>query len=88
MQYLIAQTQPLIRLQLSQYGEKLYHQKIHQRPAYVEKYGDGVYVFDCSERQIFNYFFSFGADVQILEPASLRQRFAESYLQAYNCYQK
>ena len=87
VQYLVAQDQLLIKLQLNQYGEKLYHQKVHQRPAFIEKTAGGIYVFDCSERQIFNYFFSFGANVQILEPASLRHQFAESYRQAYKLYQ-
>lgn len=45
-----------------------------------------VYVFDCSLRQAFNYFFSFGADAEILSPDELRNEFIENYSSALTIY--
>ena len=46
-----------------------------------------VYTFSCTPMQIRNYFLSFGANVQILEPQSLRQDFICAYREALESYQ-
>ena len=67
----------------------------HQRPIpiaepeIVEIDGEQFFnlIFDCSHQQIRNYFFSFGAEAEIISPLSLRERFAIEYKNALNRYQ-
>lgn len=42
--------------------------------------------FDCSYRQIRNYFFSFGNDAEIVSPLRLREEFIEKYSEALESY--
>lgn len=42
--------------------------------------------FDCSYRQISNYFFSFGNDAEIVSPLRLRERFIDKYSEALGIY--
>lgn len=61
--------------------------KLSSRPEKIEALStDDVYVFDCSLRQAFNYFFSFGADAEILSPDELRNEFIENYSSALTIY--
>ena len=82
-----------IRVALTEYGYQMYLKiLLHQRPlpfAPVEKQ-DGMYpyvlTFKCSQYQIMNYFFPFGAEAVILEPADLRETFIERYRNAAEAY--
>ena len=74
-----------IQILLSDNGIRKYHSQLHLRPSYISA-DDHVYSFRCTETQILYYFFSFGKDAKILSPASLAQRFEDSYREAYDLY--
>ena len=42
--------------------------------------------FDCSYRQISNYFFSFGKDAEIVSPLRIREDFIKKYSEALEIY--
>ncbi len=71
----------LIELRLSNTGIKMYNNQIHLRPNYIKKDGN-IYTFNCSQTQIYYYFFRYGHDVEILSPLSLRDRFRLLYEEA------
>lgn len=76
-----------IKLYLTDEGKNLYRRIVHNRPDYVKKTEQNEYVFICSKDKIFVYFFSFGSEVEILEPTDLRYRFKKAYengLQVYS----
>ena len=82
-----------IRVALTEYGYQMYLKiLLHQRPltsAPVEtKEGSYPYIltFNCSQYQIMNYFFPFGAEAEILEPLELREEFAEKFRNAVEVY--
>lgn len=85
-----------IIVRLSKFGyENLYLRIIaHQRPLPANKPeqviidGQLYYIMelDCSYEQIRNYFFSFGAEAEILSPNSLRDQFKEELAAALNLY--
>jgi predicted DNA-binding transcriptional regulator YafY len=78
-------TEVLVRL--SDNGKRLYSNLIQNRPIYTSKNGD-VYTFNCTEAQAQFYFFKFGADAEILKPASLRSRFKDLYRKASQEYRQ
>jgi len=84
IQYLIGQPER-IRLRLNQAGRREFFQRSYMRPVPDGVNGD-VYQFSCTPMQIRNYFLSFGANVEILEPESLRQDFMDFYRQALESY--
>lgn len=86
VQYLVAKDEPDIHLRMSKWGEALFKQKAYQRPRPKEVLPNGEYIFDCSIRQIENYFFTFGGDVEILQPDWLREEFAAKYQKALGVY--
>ncbi len=67
----------------------------HQRPVPISEPkcisidGKDFYelTFDCSYNQIRNYFFSFGADAEIISPSSVREWFFRDYQNALRAYQ-
>lgn len=87
----------LIKVRLSWFGYNIMYLKIinHQRPLPInapnivtlgeKKYYD--LTFNCSERQIKNYFLKFGQNAIVLEPESLRQEFIEHYRKALDTYE-
>ena len=85
VQYLIGEADR-IRLRLTPEGRREFLQRSYMRPV-PDKVEDGVYQFSCTHQQIRNYFLSFGAKVQILEPESLRQEFISVYRQALESYE-
>lgn len=84
-------------VRLSEKGYKILFLKViaHQRPIpmsepkSIEIDGELFFdlEFDCSYEQIRNYFFSFGAEAEIMSPTSLRERFIREYMTAINRYQ-
>ena len=84
--YLIGKPEQ-ITVKLTDEGKRIYRSKLSSRPEKIEALStDDVYVFDCSLRQAFNYFFSFGADAEILSPDELRNEFIENYSSALTIY--
>ena len=85
----------LIKLTERGYNELYLKIIAHQRPIPVEEpkliqIEDKKYYllsFDCSHRQIRNYFFSFGAEAEVLEPESLRQWFINDYQSSIDVYE-
>lgn len=81
-----------IKLFLSPAGWEMYLNQHHLRPKY-EKCEDAPknykrLLFHCTERQIKYYFFKFGKEVKILQPAELAEEFANDYSKAAGVYKK
>ena len=74
-----------IRIKISPEGESIYHVKLAFRPKIIKKEGD-IYIFTCSPKQAFNYFFNFGDTIEILEPITLREEFKNKYTTASKLY--
>ncbi len=92
--YLKGICDPIIKVRLTQTGMSNYKAWINQRPKYIGnpetiESGDEkqfVLTFNCSKRQIQNYFFKFGADALITEPEDLRDLFSKMYDKASDLY--
>ena len=78
--------QERIVVQFTPQGEKMYKSMLHLRPQYRKKKSDRIYEFECPAYQARNYFFKFGKDVTILEPASLASQFKWEYQKALDNY--
>ena len=75
--YMLSKSE-LITVKLTKKGQSIYTTKLFNRPQKIEHLStQDIYAFDCSNRQIFNYFSSMGKEVEILSPASLRKRFKD-----------
>lgn len=76
-----------IRVRLTKKGKQSYRTRLYSRPEKIESLStDDIYVFDCTQQQIFNYFFPFGPDAEIISPDYLRNRFINSLSKALNQY--
>lgn len=75
-----------IKIRLADEGEKLYKRILHLRPKYTRIEEDNVFVFDCSFKQIEFYFLKFGKEAEIISPLELREKFKNTYLEAYELY--
>lgn len=85
--YLIGRPEQ-ISVRLTKKGKQSYQSRLYSRPEKIESLSnDDVYVFDCTQQQIFNYFFSFGSDAEIISPENLRNRFKNTHEKALNKYQ-
>lgn len=77
-----------IKVKLTKKGKQSYQSRLYSRPEKIEALStDDIYVFDCTQQQIYNYFFTFGADAEIISPEYLRNRFInvhEKSLKQYN----
>ena len=77
-----------IKVKLTKKGKKSYQTRLYSRPEKIEFLSnDDIYVFDCTPQQIFDYFFPFGADAEIISPESLRNRFRTSLIKSLERYQ-
>lgn len=84
--YLIGKPE-LISVKLTKKGKQSYQSRLYSRPEKIESLSsDDIYVFDCTQQQIFNYFFSFGADAEIISPEYLRNRFKNTLEKAFKIY--
>ena len=84
--YLIGRPEQ-ISVRLTKKGKQSYQSRLYSRPEKIESLStDDVYVFDCTQQQIFNYFFSFGADAEIISPDYLRNRFKNAHEKALKKY--
>lgn len=85
--YLIGKPEQ-ISVRLTKKGKQSYQSRLYSRPEKIESLSnDDIYVFDCTQQQIFNYFFSFGADAEIISPEYLRNRFKNAHEKALSKYQ-
>lgn len=91
-----AEKNELITVRLTERGYKNLYLKIisHQRPIpesepkeiRIADYKYYELAFNCSERQIRNYFFTFGKDAQVISPESLREQFIKEYKESIAQY--
>lgn len=91
----VAGEQETIRVAFSREGFKKLHNIQHLRPfsnniettfTPNNDRGEMVIDFECTTMQAEFYFFKFGKDIRILEPASLRERFQKLYKESYENY--
>lgn len=76
-------------IKLTNKGYTMYKEILHLRPVSTSIESEKDYYilkFYSSEREIYNYFFKFGAECQIIEPVKLRERFKEEYKKAISVY--
>lgn len=84
--YLIGKPEQ-IKVKLTKKGKVFYQSRLHSRPEKIEDLSsENIYIFDCTQQQAFNYFFSFGADAEIIKPKELRERFKKTYESALKKY--
>ena len=84
--YLIGKPEQ-IKVKLTKKGKQSYQSRLYSRPEKIESLStDDVYVFNCTQQQIYNYFFSFGADAEIISPEYLRNRFRNAHEKALEKY--
>lgn len=84
--YLIGKPEQ-IKVRLTEKGKLSYQSRLSPRPEKIELLSsDDIYVFDCTHQQIFDYFFPFGADAEIISPESLRTRFQNAHNKASQMY--
>ncbi len=77
-----------IEVRLTKKGKRSYQSRLYSRPEKIESLSsDDVYVFNCTQQQVFNYFIPFGPDAEIISPESLRNRFKNSLSKALEKYQ-
>lgn len=77
----------LIHVRLTKKGKRSYQSRLYSRPEKIEELSsDDVYVFNCTQQQIFNYFFPFCADAEIISPEDLRNRFRNEHIKALRLY--
>ena len=76
-----------IHVRLTEEGKRKYNNLLYSRPILdKEKSSEYEYVFFCSTRQAYNYFFSFGKDAEICSPDNLRNWIARDYKHALDIY--
>ena len=76
-----------IHLKLTDSGYNKYKTRIYQRPILKPLDEPGLYETVCTPRQIHNYFFDFGEDLEIISPIELREAFLKRYINAAENYQ-
>lgn len=90
--YLIEDIEENIEVELTQKGRSYYHSRLFQRPEmidapkYIKDSGHTINIFNCTPRQILNYFSTFGAEAKIISPEYLRSEMSDFYKKAYNSY--
>ena len=86
VQFLLNQ-ETVVRVKLTENGQFKLSRMTALRPRCARREGD-IYTFECTELQAEYYFTSMGADCEVLEPLSLRSKFADIYLAASKEYNK
>ncbi|MGL4308115.1 MAG: WYL domain-containing protein [Cetobacterium sp.] len=76
----------VIRVKLSDCGEKMFENLKVNRPQVMEK-SKNIYSLQCSEEKAKRYFSYFMNEVEILEPLSLREWFIDKYKKAIEVYE-
>lgn len=84
--YLIGKPEQ-IRVKLTEKGKQSYQARLYSRPDKIDSLSsDDIYTFNCTQQQIFNYFFPFGAEAEIISPENLRNRFILALEKALGIY--
>ena len=87
VQFLLS-NQEEIAVKLDDISQKMFSSQLHLRPHPDTVDEDGIYHFTCTQHQISYYFFKFGAHAEIVSPKSLRERFAQQYIEAVRLYKE
>lgn len=89
VQYLVGEAS-ISRVNLSADGVKMFNSVLHMRPQPVSTAhlddGSSILEFDCTEKQLSDYFFKFGSNARILAPDTLAAAFEEKYESALEVY--
>ena len=83
-----SQEETKITVKFTENGERKYRSMQHLRPSQIVQKKDNVWSFNCTQAQAEFYFTHFGADVEVLEPLELREKFAKTYEKAAALYKK
>ena len=86
-QFILGETVEL-KVRFTPLGLESFNRRLHMRPSVYSKVEgeENTYMIRCTEMHAFNYFFVFGRDVEILAPETIRQKFIQSYRDAYMQY--
>ncbi len=82
----LSQDMNTYKIRFSDSGLNKYNSIHHLRPNYTHVDSDGIYTFICTSSQFEFYFFKFGADAEVIEPAEMREKFVTMYQAAANLY--
>lgn len=92
--YIQGTNDPMIKVKLTEQGLINYKRWINQRPKFIGNFphtdpdGTTTLIFNCSLRQIRNYFFKFGKEALIEEPAELKELFCKDFKEALDKYEE
>lgn len=77
-----------IKVEFTKKGLEAFRRQLYMRPTSytVSKDNKYLYTFFCTEVQAINYFFKFGWDARIIEPAELREKFIRRYENSLKSY--
>lgn len=77
-----------IKIRFTQKGLESFKRQLYMRPQFytVDSKDKHVYTFRCTELQAMNYFFKFGWDAYVIEPAELSKKFRLRYERALKSY--
>lgn len=67
-----------IEIRLTKTGKKIYNSRIYMRPKRTDIKDNDIWVFNCTQLQAYNFFFSFGENAEVINPPELRDRFIQS----------
>ena len=67
-----------IEIRMTENGKKIYNSRIYMRPKRIEIKDNNIWVFNCTQLQAYNFFFSFGENAEVINPPELRDRFIQS----------
>ena len=77
-----------IKIKFTKKGLEAFKRQLYMRPQFytVDPKDKCLYTFRCTELQAINYFFKFGWDAYITEPATLTEKFRIRYERALKSY--
>lgn len=75
-----------VKIRLTDRGKDMYNRILHLRPLFREIIDEDIYIFNCNCMQIEFYFLKFGKEAEIISPLELREKFKNTYLEAYELY--
>ncbi len=87
VQFLVGDVQTF-KVRFTEKGLESFNRLLYLRPRTYEEVPDEplTYRFRCTEMQLISYFFKFGRDAEILDPAETREKFIRKYRESYRLY--